>query len=161
MTGASEYGRALFMLALELGALEEIKNDAYTVKAVLDSMQLEIPVFGMVKDNRHRTRAISSLGGEIAINANRSVFSLVTDIQDEVHRFAISYARNTHKKTAFESSLTKVDGIGPARAKALFTHFKTKKAILEADLDELCAVKGMTITAATALREAVEKGEIG
>ena len=131
------------------------------VKAVLDSMQLEIPVFGMVKDNKHRTRAVSSLGGEISINANRSIFSLVTNIQDETHRFAISYAHNTHKKTAFESSLTKVAGIGPARAKALFAHFKTKKAILAADLDQLCAVKGMTVTAATALREAVEKGEIG
>ena len=130
------------------------------VKAVLDELELEIPVFGMVKDGNHRTRAISSLGGEIAISANKSVFSLITNIQDETHRFAISYARKTHRKTAFELSLTKVEGIGPARAKALFAHFKTKKAILEADEQQLAAVKGMTARSAAALRAAVENGEI-
>jgi len=130
------------------------------VKAVLDELSLDIPVFGMVKDSNHRTRAISSLGGEISISANRSVFTLITNIQDETHRFAISYARKTHRKTAFELSLTKVEGIGPARAKALFAHFKTKKAILEADEQQLAAVKGMTARTAAALREAVEKGEI-
>lgn len=130
------------------------------VKEVLDELQLTIPVFGMVKDDRHRTRAISSLGGEIAINSNRGVFSLVTNIQDETHRFAITYARKSHRKTAFESSLTKVEGIGEARAKALFAHFKTKKAILAASEEELCAVKGMTKRSAAALRKAVESGEI-
>jgi len=130
------------------------------VKAVLDELSLSIPVFGMVKDGNHRTRAISSLGGEITISANKSVFALVTNIQDETHRFAVSYARKTHRKTAFELSLTKVEGIGPARAKALFAHFKTKKAILEADEKQLAAVKGMTLRSAAALRAAVEKGEI-
>ena len=130
------------------------------VKSVLDELGIAVPVFGMVKDSRHRTRAVSSLGGEISISANKSVFTLVTNIQDETHRFAISYARKTHRKTAFESSLTKIEGIGEARAKALFTHFKTKKAILEADEQQLCTVKGMTKRAAAALRKAVENGEI-
>lgn len=130
------------------------------VKQVLDELELDIPVFGMVKDDRHRTRAISSLGGEIAISSHRSVFSLVTAIQDETHRFAVTYARKSHKKTAFELSLTKVEGIGETRARALFEHFKTKKAILSASEDELCSVKGMNRRAAAALLKAAENGEI-
>lgn len=130
------------------------------VKEVLDELKLAIPVFGMVKDDKHRTRAISSLGGEIAINSNRGVFSLVTNIQDETHRFAITYARSSHRKTAFESSLTKVEGIGQARAKALFAHFKTKKAILAASEEELASVKGMNRRCAAALRAAADNGEI-
>lgn len=130
------------------------------VKEVLDELGISVPVFGMVKDDKHRTRAISSLGGEIAINSNRGVFSLVTNIQDETHRFAITYASKSHTKTAFESSLTKVEGIGETRAKALFAHFKTKKAILSATEEELAAVKGMNRRAAASLRAAVDNGEI-
>lgn len=132
-----------------------------TAQRVLDSLSLSIPVFGMVKDDRHRTRAISSQGGEIAIASHRSVFTLVTSIQDETHRFAINYAHKAHKKTAFELSLTKIDGIGEVRARALFAHFKTKKAILAASEQELCMVKGMNIRAAKSLINAVNKGEIG
>ncbi|MFV0497874.1 MAG: excinuclease ABC subunit UvrC [Candidatus Fimivivens sp.] len=132
-----------------------------TAKGVLASLALEIPVFGMVKDDRHRTRAISSQGGEIGIASHRSVFTLVTTIQDETHRFAINYARKAHKKTAFELSITKVKNIGQVRARALFAHFKTKKAILEADEQALAAVKGMNLRAARSLLEAVRKGEIG
>ena len=84
----------------------------------------------------------------------------MTNIQDETHRFAITYARKTHRKSAFELSLTKVDGIGDTRAKALFDHFKTKKAILAASEEELSAVKGMNKRAAAALRAAVDSGEI-
>ena len=69
------------------------------VQRVLAALGLDIPVFGMVKDDRHRTRAISSQGGEIAISSHRAVFSLVTRIQDETHRFAVTYARKSHKKT--------------------------------------------------------------
>lgn len=130
------------------------------VKEVLDELKISVPVFGMVKDDKHRTRAVSSLGGEIAINSNRGVFSLVTNIQDETHRFAITYASKSHTKTAFESSLTKVEGIGETRAKALFAHFKTKKAILSATEEELAAVKGMNRRAAASLRAAVDNGEI-
>ncbi len=132
-----------------------------TARRVLDSLGLSIPIFGMVKDDRHRTRAISSEGGEIAIASHRSVFTLVTSIQDETHRFAIAYAHSSHKKTAFELSLTRVEGLGEKRARALFSAFRTKKAILAASEEELCAVPGMTKPVARALREAVERGEIG
>lgn len=137
------------------------KGHVTAAQRVLDSLGLSVPVFGMVKDDRHRTRAISAGGGEIAISSHRSVFTLVSDIQNETHRFAVEFARKSHKKTAFELSLTRVEGIGPARARALFAHFKTRKAILAAGEEELCAVKGMNRAAARALMQAVRMGEFG
>lgn len=131
-----------------------------TAARVLERLELSIPVFGMVKDDKHRTRAISSQGGEIAISAQKSVFAFITNIQDETHRFAISFARKSHSKTAFESSLTKIEGIGPARARALFLHFKTKKAIIEASEEQLAKAPKMNASAAKAVRQAVESGEI-
>lgn len=115
------------------------------VLPVIKSMKLDIPVFGMVKDSKHRTRAIAYDGGEIAINSSRSVFTLVSSIQEEVHRFAIAYHHNKHKKGTLSTSLTKIDGIGDAKAKALLKHFKTISAIKEASVKELEAVSGISI----------------
>ena len=72
---------------------------------VVAKMGINVPVFGMVKDNKHRTRAIAFDGGEIEINSHRGAFTLVSNIQEEVHRFAITYHHNKHKKSAFSSSL--------------------------------------------------------
>lgn len=117
-------------------------------KSVLERLGLSIPVFGMVKDSRHRTRAISAGNAEIAISQNRSVFSLVTSIQDEVHRYSIEYSRGKHRKTGMTTRLLAIEGIGEGRSAALFRHFKTYKAMTEATVDELAAVKGMTAKAA-------------
>ena len=70
----------------------------HAVLPVLAGMHIDVPVFGMVKDSKHRTRAISTGGGEIQINANRQSFTLVSSIQEEVHRFAVSYHHQKHKK---------------------------------------------------------------
>ena len=118
------------------------------VQSVLDTLHLEIPVFGMVKDSHHRTRAISAGSEEISINANKSVFALVTAIQDEVHRYSIEYSRKSHGKSNIESTLLQIDGVGKARAEALWKHFKTYKAISQATIEELAAVKGITRTTA-------------
>ena len=69
-------------------------------------------MYGMVKDDRHRTRAIASDGGEISISAHKRAFNLVTAIQDEVHRFSITYSRSKHRKSGLESVLTGIPGIG-------------------------------------------------
>jgi excinuclease ABC subunit C len=114
----------------------------------------------MVKDDRHRTRAMTSEGGEIAISPTRGAYTLVSSIQEETHRFAVQYARGAHGKTAFSLALTTVPGIGPARARALFHYFRTKAAILAAGEEELCQVKRMSRAAAQALRSAVKEGEI-
>ncbi len=112
------------------------------VAPVLAKHNLDIALFGMVKDSKHRTRAIATSGGDIAIKANRRTFTLITEIQDEVHRFAISFHRKSKSKKMLNSSLLEIEGIGPEKAKVLMKHFKTIKAIKEASLEELTAVKG-------------------
>ena len=114
------------------------------VKPVLEQFGLDIPLFGMVKDSKHRTRAIASGGGEIAINSSRRVFALVTSIQDEVHRFAISYHHQKHTKRTLSSRLTEIDGIGEKKAKALLKHFKTLGAVKTASREQLAEVKGIS-----------------
>ncbi len=122
---------------------------------VLRRYGLAVPVFGMVKDSRHRTRAITAQEGEIAISANRGVFAFVTGIQDEVHRYSIEFSRKSHQKSAASTRLLEVEGIGQTRAAALYRHFKTWKAIAGASPEELAAVKGMTLPAAQRLYAAL------
>ena len=114
------------------------------VSAVIKEFGLDVAVFGLVKNSRHRTRAISSLGGEIALNPSTEGFKMITRMQDEVHRFAITYSRKKHTSKSFKSSLTEIEGIGPAKAKALLKHFKTVNAIKQADTESLKSVKGIT-----------------
>lgn len=113
------------------------------VKEALMPFDFDVPVFGMVKDNKHRTRAIAQGGGEITINDNRSVFTLVSEIQEEVHRFSIGYHRKKHAKGGLTLSLTQINGIGEQKAKALFKEFKTIKAIKSASVEDLQRVKGI------------------
>lgn len=117
------------------------------VKA-LKKFGLNIPVYGMVKDDKHKTRAIAENSGEIAINSKREVFALVTAIQDEVHRFAIGYHRQRRSDKAFNSELTGIEGIGKKRADALMKHFRTISAVKKASVEELCAVGGISKKAA-------------
>ena len=121
----------------DLILLDGGKGQVSAVRKVFDELGVDVPLFGMVKDNRHPTRAIVSEDGEIALSAVKSAFTFVTSIQDEVHRFAISYQRTLHKKVAYDSDLKKLPGIGDARAKAILKEFRTKKRILEAAPEEL------------------------
>lgn len=115
------------------------------VRPVLEAFNLtDIPLFGMVKDNKHRTRAIASGGGEIAINDKRRAFTLVSDIQEEVHRFSVEYHRKKQAKTMTAMTLTQIEGIGKEKAKALLRHFKTTAAIKKATVDELTQVQGIS-----------------
>ncbi|MDP4119439.1 MAG: excinuclease ABC subunit UvrC [Bacillota bacterium] len=126
------FGRLPDLILLDGG-----KGQITAVKPVLEAKGINVPLFGMVKDSRHHTRAIASDGGEIVINSKRRVFTFISNIQDEVHRFAIGYHRQKRSKSAFSSSLTEIDGIGATRAKALLKYFKTVKRISEAELKEL------------------------
>ncbi|MGN1478153.1 MAG: helix-hairpin-helix domain-containing protein, partial [Acutalibacteraceae bacterium] len=92
----------------------------------------------------HRTRATASDGGEIAINSKRQAFTLVSSIQEEVHRFAIAYHRQKHKKSALNSALTDIDGVGEKKAAALLKTFKTVTAIKNASVEELCKADGIS-----------------
>ena len=111
---------------------------------VLKEIGLTIPVFGMVKDGKHKTRAITSDGGEISIHAKRRVFTLVSGIQEEVHRFAIGYHHKKHSKTSTQSELLSVPGIGKKKVEILFREFKTIEAIKRASAEEIASVKGIS-----------------
>ena len=124
----------------DLILLDGGKGHVHAVQQVLDSMNVSIPLYGLVKDDKHRTRAIAAQGEEIQINANRKLFSLMTNIQDEVHRFSLSFQQQTHKKKTYELELTKIKGIGEAKALALIKHFKTKQALKDASPDEIASV---------------------
>ncbi|MGI6013860.1 MAG: excinuclease ABC subunit UvrC [Oscillospiraceae bacterium] len=108
--------------------------------AVLQELGLSIPVFGMVKDDRHRTRALMSPDGhEIGITANQAVFALIGNIQEETHRTAIEYQRSLRNE-GFASELDQIKGVGKKRRSDLLCAFRTVKAIREAALAELEAV---------------------
>ena len=113
------------------------------VLPIVRAFGFDIPVYGMVKDSKHRTRAIASDGGEIAINSKRQAFTLVSTIQEEVHRFSVAYHHKKHTKSALSGTLTKIEGIGEKKSKALLKHFKTVTAVREASVDELCKVEGI------------------
>lgn len=133
------FGRLPDLILLDGG-----KGHVSVIRPLIAARGYTIPVFGMVKDDRHRTRAIAEDGGEIAIHAKRSAFTLVSSIQEEVHRFAISYHRQKRGKSRIRTSLTDIEGVGETRAKALLRHFGSVKAVRKATLEELVAVKGLT-----------------
>ena len=109
------------------------------VSQVFDEMGINVPLFGLVKDSKHRTRAIAKEGGEIQISANKPLFKLLTNIQDEVHRYSINFQRVKHKQKTYELELTEVPGIGQAKAQALMKAFKTKQDMKNATPEELRA----------------------
>ena len=110
---------------------------ASTAERALSDLGLSLPVFGMVKDDRHRTRAlVDSSGREIGINANQAVFSLIGGIQEETHRFAVEYQRSLRHES-FASALEQIPGVGEKRREDLFRAFKSVKAIKEASLSQL------------------------
>ena len=111
---------------------------AQTAENVLREMELHFPVFGMVKDDRHRTRALVTADGrEISIQTHPSVFSLICQIQEETHRFAIDYHRLLQSKRMQESVLDQISGIGAVRKKALLARFRSVSAIKRASVSEL------------------------
>jgi len=110
---------------------------------VLEHMNLRIPVCGMVKDDNHRTRGLYFQNQEIPIDKSSEGFRLVTRIQDEAHRFAIEYHRSLRSKQQVHSILDDIEGIGPARRKALMRTFKSIEAIQEATQEELSRVPSM------------------
>lgn len=115
---------------------------------VLEKLDLDIPVCGMVKDDRHRTRGLYYNNVEIPIDRDSEGFKLITRVQDEAHRFAIEYHRSLRSKDQVHSILDDIDGIGPARRKALMRHFLSLEAIREASEEELAAVPSMTALSA-------------
>ncbi len=124
------------------------KGQVNVALQVLDELQLDIPVCGMVKDDYHRTRGLYYHNVEIPIDKSSEAFRLITRIQDEAHRFAIEYHRQLRGKGQVHSILDDIDGIGPARRKALMRHYLSLDAIKEATVEELAKIPSMNEKAA-------------
>ena len=140
------FGRLPDLILLDGG-----KGQVAAVKQVLVAKNIDVPLFGMVKDDKHRTRAVTGDGGEIAISSKRALFTFLSKMQDEVHRFAIGYHHSRRNKNTFKSSLTGIEGIGEKRAKAMLKFFRTIENISKADLEELEGCPQMTKNAALAV----------
>ena len=124
---------------------------------VLAELGLSIPVCGMVKDDNHRTRGLYYQNVEIPIDRHSEGFRLITRIQDEAHRFAIEYHRSLRSKNQIHSVLDEIEGIGPARRKALMKHFMGVEKIKEATVEELAEVSSMNEKSAQAVYDFFHK----
>ncbi|MEE1264490.1 excinuclease ABC subunit UvrC [Ruminococcus sp.] len=140
------FGRLPDLILLDGGA-----GQVHAVREVMRKLDIDVPLFGLVKDDRHRTRAVTGDGGEIAISSRRQLFAFLSKMQDEVHRFAIGYHHARRSKNTFRSSLTSIEGIGEVRAKALLKYFRTVENISKADLEELESAPKMTKDSALAV----------
>ena len=134
-----------FGLKPDLILLDGGEGQVNAVRQVFADRGFDVPLFGMVKDGKHRTRAITTGGREITINDNRSVFTLISEIQEEVHRYAIGYHRTLKKKNTLVSELTLIPGIGEKRAKNLMIKFRNIENVKNASVDDLMLVPGISI----------------
>ena len=127
----------------DLILLDGAKGQISAVLPVSQKHNITVPVFGMVKDSKHRTRAIATTGGDISIKSNRKAFTLITNIQDEVHRFAIGYHKKLRSKSITKTELLEIEGVGKQRATSLLKNFGSMAKIKKATADELCKVKNI------------------
>ncbi len=128
----------------DLILLDGGKGHVSTIKELFGRMNIEIPVFGMVKDSFHKTRSLTDEYNEISIAKNITIFNFICKIQEEVHRFSFSKMDARRSKGMVSSRLEKIDGIGEVKAKKLMKHFKSIKAVSMASEQELTAVDGIT-----------------
>ena len=135
------------------------KGQVNVALKVLGELRLDIPVCGMVKDDNHRTRGLYYNNVEIPIDRFSEGFKLITRIQDEAHRFAIEYHRSLRSKGQVKSVLDDIEGIGPARRKALMRRFKSLEAVRDASLEELASTEGMNRRAAESVYAFFHKTE--
>jgi len=148
MTGEIEQHEAKFSALPDLILVDGGKGHVSAAKEILKQFNVNIPVFGMVKDDKHRTRGLTTENEEIDMDINTMAFRLITQIQDEVHRTAIRYHKQLRGKTTIQSSLESIPGIGKVRRTNLLKRFKTIENIKKASIDELAQVDGMDRRAA-------------
>ena len=137
-------GEGSFSELPDLILLDGGRGHVSTVKELLCELGIDVPVFGMVKDDYHKTRALCTEDDEISIAKENAVFVFIYKIQEEVHRFTVSKMSNAKRKTLTKSSLTKIEGIGDAKAKLLLKALGSYSAVKNATAEELAAVKGVS-----------------
>lgn len=143
LEGTRSLGEGKFVVFPDLIMVDGGFGQVTSVKKVLRELNLDIPVCGMIKDNKHKTKGLAYEGEEILLPKDSPLFRLIYQIQEEVHRFAINYHKTLRKKTMLDSMLESIPGIGEAKRKALMKHFGTLQKIKEASVEELMAVKGI------------------
>ena len=129
------------------------EKQAAAVQQVTDAMGLDIPVVGMVKDDKHRTRDLVYEGRLANLKGDNELYKFIYFIQEEVHRFAIDYHRSLRSKTVSRSVLDNISGIGERRRNALLERFGSVDNIKDADVEQLADVEGMNLKAAEAVKE--------
>lgn len=132
-----------FQIRPDLIMMDGGKGQVNICKTVLKEMGLDIPVCGLVKDSFHQTRGVIYENVEYEIPLNTNLFKMIYSIQEEAHRFAITYHRNRMSSRFYKSELDDIEGIGPKRKKDLIDHFKSIEKIKEATVEELLEVKSM------------------
>lgn len=143
----------------DLILLDGGRGHVSTVRELMREMELDIPVFGMVKDDFHKTRALCTDTEEISIAHENALFVFIYKIQEEVHRFTVSRMDNAKRKTLTKSSLTKIKGIGDAKAKILLKALGGYNAVKEAPLSTLASVKGISLSDARSIREYFDRSK--
>lgn len=152
---AEDFGK--FSRFPDLILMDGGKGQVNVALQVLEELGIRIPVCGMVKDDRHRTRGLYFNNEEIPIDTHSEGFHLITRIQDETHRFAIEYHRSLRGKTQVHSILDDIPGIGEKRRKALIKHFKSIEALKEASMEEIAQAPSMNEKAAKAVYDFFHK----
>lgn len=148
-------GDPAFSRLPDLILLDGGKGHVAAIRPVLEELRIDVPLFGMVKDSRHRTRDLTTESGELSMSMMKSAFTLVTTIQDEVHRYAIAYQRMLHKKADTESQLKSVKGIGDVKLKKLLKRWPTKPKLKTATAQELMDELKINEETAKALMEVI------
>ncbi len=154
--GELEENKAKFAEMPDLILIDGGIGHVNAVLQVLYGLGIAIPVYGMVKDSKHRTRGLVSPQGEIDIPMTTKAFRLIAQIQEEAHRFAITFHKEKQSKR-FKSELLNIPGIGEKRAKALYDAFNSIEEIKSASLEDLKKVKGMNEKVAQAVYEYFRK----
>lgn len=137
----------------DLILLDGGKGHVSTIKSMLEKLGIEIPVFGMVKDEYHKTRALTTDREDISIAREQAVFSFIYKLQEEVHRFTVSKMSEAKSAALRHSSLEEIKGIGPVKAKELLSHFKTMAKLKSATREQLLSVRGISEWNADAIIE--------
>jgi len=146
-----------FAVLPDLILLDGGKTHVAAIQPILDEMGLTVPLFGMVKNDKHRTRAIATNGGEISVRDRQAAFMLLTRIQDEVHRYAITYMKAKHKKNSYGLVLTEVPGIGEKKAQKLLLTYKTRAQLKAATAEQLQKTAGVNADTAQKLYEKIQE----
>ncbi|MBE0449327.1 MAG: excinuclease ABC subunit UvrC [Clostridia bacterium] len=139
---ADETGKS-FSIFPDLILIDGGKGHVNAVNEILNALEIHIPIAGMVKDDYHKTDDLYFNGTLRKLKEHNSAFRLISEIQDEVHRFAIEYHKSLRSKEMVHSILDEIEGIGEKRRIALMKHFKSIEAIQKASLDELLSVQGL------------------